>query len=63
MSRFMLKPSFFLFTLFTPFIHIHIHTQDPADPERDKMIARKVLDNHRFAGAQQREQQQDSAKV
>jgi hypothetical protein len=27
------------------------------------MIARKVLDNHRFAGAQQREQQQDSAKV
>ena len=51
-------PSFFdapLPTLVTP--------QDPADPERDKMIARKVLDNHRHAGAQQREQLQNSAQV
>jgi DNA replication licensing factor MCM5 len=40
--------------------------KDPADPERDKMIARKVLDNHRSAGAPQgaqlTEQQKDSAK-
>lgn len=35
--------------------------KDPADPERDKMIARKVLDNHRTAGAQQRELEQESA--
>ncbi|GAX74631.1 hypothetical protein CEUSTIGMA_g2079.t1 [Chlamydomonas eustigma] len=36
--------------------------KDPADPDRDKMIARKVLDNHRTAGAQQREQQSSDAK-
>ncbi len=39
----------------TPALPLLPRPQDPADPERDRMIARKVLDNHRCAGARQDE--------
>jgi len=37
--------------------------KDPADPERDKMIARKVLDNHRLAGSRQEDSEQSKEEV